>query len=148
MKNFIFFIFLFLNSFFGFTQTIEIRFDEYLSFNTEKLELDFYKIMEDDSININELLFGENKYIIDFKNETIDFQSDAAPSSSAIIENVEKKDGFIFIKVKDSDSITNEDVYVYLVINEESEKNEYPYFTIYYESAGITNGFIVMENQN
>lgn len=148
MKNLILSFLLMLGSFFGFTQTLEISFDQYLSFNSSTTGSDYFKIIEDDSVALKEVLFGKNKYIIDFKNKTVDFSSDAAPNSTAKIESVEKKDGFMFIKIKDIDLITNEDIYVYFAINQETEKNKYPYFTFYYESAGMTNGYIVMENNN
>ena len=148
MKNLVIsFVFAFC-SFVGFTQTLEISFDQYLSFNSSVISTDYFKMIEDDSISLKEVLFGKNKYVIDFKNKTVDFSSDAVPNSTAKIESVEKKDGFMFIKIKDIDLITNEDIYVYFAINQETEKNEYPYFTFYYESAGITNGYLVMDNPN
>lgn len=144
MKNVALILIFLFETFFGWSQNLQISFNQYLSFNLNYIEYDFFKIIKNDSIVLNEVLFGQNDYIIDLDNKTIDFTSEASGSSSAEIDSVEERDGFMFIKIKDRDLITNETIWVYFAINKEVQKNEYPYFTFYYESAGSMWGYIVV----
>lgn len=146
MKNFLLLSFIFLLSVVGFTQKLEVKFDQYIYFQNKTTSTDYFKVMNEDSIEITSVMFGLNKYIIDLNKKTIEFYSLDKFVRKSTIQKVEKNESLIVLTINDEDSYTNNPIFVYIVINNSIDTTDHPYFTFYYETDGMIKGYMVIDN--
>lgn len=146
MKNLLFFLVMLFISFVGFNQVIDVTFNEHLKFTNPVNSTDFFTIMNKDTISVKSLRFGENKYVINLDKKTINFYFLGNLQKTGTIKSINHKNGIILLTVNDIDSFSGEPMLVYMAINRNTEKNDYPYFTFFFESEGITHGFMTIDN--
>lgn len=128
-----------------YSQTINVIFNEHLKFSNPVNSTDFFTIINKDYTSVKSLRFGENKYVINLDKKTINFYFLGNLQKTGTIKNINHKNGIILLTVNDIDSFSGEPMLVYMAINEQIGKNDYPYFTFYYESEGITHGFFTIK---
>lgn len=145
MKKFILSVVLSFISFVSVSQIVEVTFNEHLSFTNPINSDDYFTIISQDSITLDKKRLGNNKYVINLDKKIVSLFFQGSFIKKTTINKVDYKDGFIILTINDIDMISGQPMFVYLVINQHSDKNDYPYFTFYFESDGITNGYLVLE---
>ena len=123
-------------------QILEVNFNQYITFSNPDLSTDFFTIYKEDSIIVEEVAFGVNKYVVDLKKRNVKFYRQERLEKTRKITEVKEKDGLILLTVEDKALESNDPILVYFAINPKYEENNYPYFTFYYHSAGKTHGYI------
>jgi len=144
MKNLLLFFFIFL-SFITKAQIVEVEFDTHYCFKNETTSLDYTKVLNLDSIIIENTRIGNNKYVIDLSKKTIDHFIGCTLMRSSTIVSFESKDGLLFLTINDIDLNSNNPILIYFVINQGAKDSDYPYFTFYYKSSGIVNGYLALK---
>ena len=122
MKKYLLSLVMLVLSFVGVSQVIEIEFNSHFSFNSDVSSTDYFTVIDKKIVHLYfEGLLFNNK-----------------PIKEVII----KKD-IIIVTMEDIDNNSGNPMLVYLGINKNTEKNDYPYFVFYFESAGSISGYSV-----
>lgn len=145
MKNLIISLFNLFSGFISYSQIIEIEFNDYTRFNAG-MERDC-KILKDSSsyVEVKNYFGGINKYVFDLDKKTAKkYFMGSLEYTKTIIEST-KNGNIIFIKIKDKEILTGNNVISNIVLNIDKNDDTNPYFLMYFTSTvtNTTNGTIV-----
>lgn len=128
----------------GVSQVIEISFKEHISFNSGSFHK-YEEMIKDENMVFKKLRFGfTNKYIIDLDNRLITmYYNDLLIGSDSITNFYTNKD-LLHIEFNDVEYSTGKYISSYIVINQNKNNVNFPYFTFYFISTvtNTSNGYI------
>lgn len=130
-------------SFVSFNQVIEIEFNSHFSFKSDVSSTEYFTVMDNSKVEQSIIRVGNNKYIIDIDKKIVHLYFEGLFFNSKPIKEVIIKKDIIIVTMEDIDNNSGNPMLVYLGINKNTEKNDYPYFVFYFESAGSISGYSV-----